>query len=64
MIIAPKFASGLDETKGRIAKYGILNLNFVTESVELMLWYFNVSLYTLTVVYILFLRKTVYDIWD
>lgn len=32
------------------------------EFIEQILWYLNVTVYAMTIVYILFLRKTVYDI--
>lgn len=46
----------------RIKKYGFLNNAIIVEILELLLWYSMVTLHALTVVYILFLRKTVYEI--
>ena len=52
----------LQLTQQRALKYGIFNNRFIIETLEILLWYFNILLYGLTVVYILFLRKTVYDL--
>lgn len=45
-----------------ILKYGFLKRSFMVELSELLLWYGNLTIYALTVVYIVFLRKTVYEI--
>jgi hypothetical protein len=45
-----------------VLKYGVLKTTFMVEFFELLLWYGNLTIYSLSVVYILVLRKTVYQI--
>ena len=62
VIIAPRFTEGLEGIKARVAKWGLVGPSLLAQVVEFALWYLGVGLYGMTVVYILFLRKTVYDI--
>lgn len=45
-----------------MTKYGLIYAEFIQEILSNLIWYYSVSLFGMTVVYILFLRKTVYDI--
>jgi hypothetical protein len=44
----------------KFLKYGILNKDFFSEISEMLLWYQGITMYVATVIYMLFLRKTVY----
>ena len=50
------------KTEEKFQKYGILQNNFMTLFFEELLWYNCITLFGMTIVYILFLRKAVYDI--
>ena len=52
------------KTEEKFQKYGILQNNFMTLFFEELLWYNCITLFGMTIVYILFLRKAVYDIWN
>lgn len=62
MLISGNHEDNLQATQEKVAQYGLLNVQFMTELFEQILWYANVTVYTMTIVYILFLRKTVFDI--
>lgn len=62
MLVAGQRVQDSGDTQEKIVKYGLLNSYFMTQFLEHLLWYTNVTVYAMTLVYILFLRKTVYDI--
>lgn len=62
MLISGNHQDDLQATQEKVAQYGLLNVQFMAELFEQILWYANVTVYAMTIVYILFLRKTVYDI--
>ena len=46
----------------RVSSYGLFTRVFESAVAEQLLWYYLLSRYVLTFVYILFLRKTVLDL--
>jgi hypothetical protein len=48
--------------QSNIQKYGLVTKEIMIEFWEQLFWYSSLSIYLMTVFYILFLRKTVYDI--
>jgi hypothetical protein len=46
----------------RVSAYGLFNSRFEAALAEELLWYYLLSRFILTIVYILFLRKTVLDL--
>lgn len=48
------------ELQQKVLRYGLIKKEFMIEFAEMLLWYSNITLYAMTVVYVLFLRKAVY----
>lgn len=49
------------QIQANMQQYTILTRSLMVEFSELLFWYSSVTIYLLTVVYIGFLRKTVYE---
>lgn len=62
VMVGASLVDSSEATKDRISRYGLVSKGMVGECVELLLWYSGVSLFAMTVIYILFLRKTVYEL--
>jgi hypothetical protein len=60
LIAGQKMPLDLSIIQERLAMFGLLNPHFMIEFTEQLLWYANVTVYAMTIVYILFLRKTIY----
>lgn len=46
-----------------MSKYGLLSNNLMVVMLEELLWYNSIGMFGMTIVYVLFLRKAVYEIW-
>ncbi len=44
----------------RVVEWGLLKKSMMVEVSELLLWYSSITVYGMTVLYVLFLRKTIY----
>jgi hypothetical protein len=60
VLVAGERIEDLSVTQERLGIYGVLNPRFMAEFMEQLLWYNNVTVYAMTIIFILFLRKTVY----
>lgn len=45
-----------------MSKYGLLSNNLMVVMLEELLWYNSIGMFGMTIVYVLFLRKAVYEI--
>ena len=54
---------GTTRIQQNMIKYSILTKGIMLEFSENLFWYTSISIYMMTVLYILFLRKTVFDLW-
>jgi hypothetical protein len=51
-----------NQIQDNMQKYSVLTRDIMVEFFEQLFWYSSVSIYITTVIYILFLRKTVYEL--